>query len=173
MVYEVKINRQEISALFDIKGNLQDVKELLAHFFQEIPEEANTSISKSGKTLMYIGKDNWVLRGPIEEEEELNSLLKSGAALSDVSVVLVSDTLTFFSVSGTGAKDIMAIASPLDFYETKFRENSVTFSEVFGLKALTRVMAIWWKIIYLSLLNFNTFLLPPICLKIYLKTPRC
>ena len=49
MVYEVKINRQEISALFDIKGNLPDVKELLAHFFQEIPEEANTSISKSGK----------------------------------------------------------------------------------------------------------------------------
>ena len=124
MVYEVKINRQEISALFDIKGNLQDVKELLAHFFQEIPEEANTSISKSGKTLMYIGKGNWVLRGPIEEEE--------------VSVVLVSDTLTFFSVSGTGAKDIMAIASPLDFYETKFRENSVTFSEVFGIKALIK-----------------------------------
>ena len=87
---------------------------------------------------MYIGKDNWVLRGPIEEEEELNSLLKSGAALSDVSVVLVSDTLTFFSVSGAGAKDIMAIASPLDFYETKFRENSVTFSEVFGIKALIK-----------------------------------
>ena len=138
MVYEVKINRKEISALFDIKGNLPDVKELLVHFFQEIPEEANTSISKSGKTLMYIGKDNWVLRGPIEEEEELNSLLKSGAALSDVSVVLVSDTLTFFSVSGAGAKDIMAIASPLDFYETKFRENSVTFSEVFGIKALIK-----------------------------------
>jgi len=69
MVYEVKINRQEISALFDIKGNLPDVKELLVHFFHEIPEEANTSISKSGKTLMYIGKDNWVLQGPIEEEE--------------------------------------------------------------------------------------------------------
>jgi sarcosine oxidase subunit gamma len=41
-------------------------------------------------------------------------------------------------VSGVGAKDIMAIASPLDFYETKFRENSVTFSEVFGIKALIK-----------------------------------
>ena len=32
----------------------------------------------------------------------------------------------------------MAIASSLDFYETKFRENSVTFSEVFGIKALIK-----------------------------------
>jgi|TARA_B110000438_G_scaffold1925_1_gene2010 sarcosine oxidase subunit gamma len=136
MVYEVKINRQKISALFDIKGNLSDVKKLLSHFFQKIPEKANTSISKSCKTLMYIGQDNWILRGPIEEEEELNSLLKSGATRSNISVVLVSDTLTFFSVTGLGAKDIMAIASPLDFYEKKFRENSVTFSEVFGTKAL-------------------------------------
>ena len=138
MVYEVKINRQKISALFDIKGSLLNVKELLASLFQKIPEEANTFISNNGKTLMYIGRDHWILRGPIEEEEELNTLLKLGATLLNTSVVLVSDTLTFFSVSGVGAKDIMAIASPLDFYETKFRENSVTFSEVFGIKALIK-----------------------------------
>jgi hypothetical protein len=66
MVYEVKINRQKISALFDIKGSLLDVKELLASLFQKIPEEANTFISNNGKTLMYIGRDHWILRGPIE-----------------------------------------------------------------------------------------------------------
>ena len=43
MVYEVKINRQRISALFDIKGNLLDVKELLVSLFQKIPEEATHS----------------------------------------------------------------------------------------------------------------------------------
>ena len=138
MVYEVKINRQRISALFDIKGNLLDVKELLVSLFQKIPEEANTFTSNNGKTLMYIGRDHWMLRAQIEEEEELNRLLKRGATLRNTSVVLVSDTLTFFSVSGVGAKDIMAIVSSLDFYETKFRENSVTFSEVFGIKALIK-----------------------------------
>ena len=45
MVYEDKINRQKISALFDIKGSLLNVKELLASLFQKIPEEANTFIT--------------------------------------------------------------------------------------------------------------------------------
>jgi len=106
MVYEVKINRQKISALFDIKGSLLNVKELLASLFQKIPEEANTFISNNGKTLMYIGRDHWILRGPIEEEEELNTLLELGATLLNTSVVLVSDTLTFFSVSGSWGRKI-------------------------------------------------------------------
>ena len=76
--------------------------------------------------------------GPNRRGGRAKLFTKVRSSSSDVSVVLVSDTLTFFSVSGTGAKDIMAIASPLDFYETKFRENSVTFSEVFGIKALIK-----------------------------------
>lgn len=48
----------------------------------------------------------------------------------------VSDTLTFFDITGPDAGEIMSIACPLDLHHTVFGDLDVTFTEVFGLKAL-------------------------------------
>ena len=47
-----------------------------------------------------------------------------------------TDTLTFFSLSGEDASDIMSIATSMDLNPGIFGDDNATFSEVFGLKAL-------------------------------------
>ena len=53
-----------------------------------------------------------------------------------VSIVLVSDTLTFFRISGPDADQIIKIASPLDIHPTVFPCNGASYTQVFGIKGL-------------------------------------
>ena len=138
MVYDAKINREQMSALFDIKGPKSDVKTLLLDMFGQIPQEPNTLVSKQNKTLMFIGSEHWMLRAAAEEEDLLRLQLDPDLVPSNISVVLISDSFTFFSVEGVNAKDVMEISSPLDFDLSIFKENYVTFSEIFGIKALIK-----------------------------------
>jgi sarcosine oxidase subunit gamma len=85
---------------------------------------------------MLVGENHWVLKAPIEDEEHLISILKPEACPSSISIVLISDTLTFFSIIGPNASDIMSIATPLNINTSEFLEENTTFGEVFGLKAL-------------------------------------
>ena len=125
-------------ALFDIKGPKSDVKTLLTSMFDQIPQEPNTLVSRQNKTLMFIGSEHWILRASAEEEALIRSQLDPDLVPSSVSVVLVSDSFTFFSIKGVNAKDVIEISSPLDFDLSIFTENYVTFSEVFGIKALIK-----------------------------------
>ncbi len=138
MVYDVDINREQMSALFDIKGPRSDVKNLLSSMFEKLPQDPNTLVYKKNKTLMFIGVEHWILRAAADEETVLRSKLDPELVPSNVSVVLISDSLVFFSINGINAKDIMKIASPLDFDLSIFKENYVTFSEVFGIRALIK-----------------------------------
>ena len=138
MVYDAKINREPMSALFDIKGPKSGVKTLLLDMFDQIPQEPNTLVSKQNKTLMFIGSEHWMLRAAAEEEDLLRLQLDPDLVPSNISVVLISDSFTFFSIEGVNAKDVMEISSPLDFDVSIFKENYVTFSEIFGIKALIK-----------------------------------
>ncbi len=123
-------------ALFDIKGPKSDVKTLLLSMFDQIPQDPNTLVSKKNKTLMFVGDEHWILRAAAEEEDLIRSQLDPDLIPSNISVVLISDSFTFFSIDGVNAGDIMEISSPLDFDLSIFKEDYVTFSEVFGVRAL-------------------------------------
>ena len=136
MNYDVKIIREKISALFDLKGNSKDVQEYLKSFFKSFPKEPNTFVCENNWKLMSVGENHWILKAPIEDEENLISILKPEACPPSISIVLISDTLAFFSIIGPNASDIMSIATPLNITASEFLEENTTFSEVFGLKAL-------------------------------------
>ena len=136
MNYDVKIIREKISALFDLKGDSKDVEKYLKSFFKWFPKEPNTFVCENNWKLMLVGENHWILKAPIEDEEHLITILKPEACPSSISIVLISDTLTFFSVIGPNASDIMSIATPLNINTSEFLEQNTTFGEVFGLKAL-------------------------------------
>ena len=138
MVYDVQISREPIRALFDIKGSKNEVRRLLTGIFDNLPKNKNTFVLQKAKTLMFVGSDHWILKADLEEEDQLKAVLNPDLVSSSISVVLVSDSLTFFSIEGYNAKDIMEISCPLDFHESSFTEDYVTFSEVFGVKALIK-----------------------------------
>jgi sarcosine oxidase subunit gamma len=136
MSYKVKIVREDISALFDLKGEQDEMREYLKNCYGPIPLIPNTSNSTGTWKLMYVGPEHWILKAPIDDEEKLVSLLRPDNAPKSLSIVLISDTLTFFSLSGEDALDIMSIATSMDLHSDAFGNDNATFSEVFGLKAL-------------------------------------
>ena len=134
MAYDVAYERLGLSALFDLKGPETDVRKWLRHPPLRFPEQPNTRSRARALELWWVGFDHWLLRAPLEQEERLLSKLKPAEAPAAISVVHVSDTLTFFAVTGRDAEEVMSVACPLD--PATFGEDGVTYTEVFGLKGL-------------------------------------
>ena len=132
MAYNVQISGLALTAMFDLKGPQTSVGRWLTAKDPAFPEVPNTASAANELELYWIGKDHWILRAPLEREADILSRPVAG----DISVVLISDTLSFFRVAGPDAADILAIASPLDTRLNAFPGTGVTFTEAFGLKAL-------------------------------------
>lgn len=136
MSYNVNITRQGISALFDLKGDRDALGEWARNCLPDFPTAPNSLTRANGISLLHIGRNHWVARAGIDRENKLSSALEPEAAPPDISIVRISDTLAFFDITGPDAAAVMAMACPLDLHPAGFGDNVVTFTEVFGLKAL-------------------------------------
>ncbi len=136
MSYDVTIQRCGLTALFDLKGAAEAVGAWAGDGVPRFPDRPNHRTEQDGAELFHIGRDHWILRAPLDQEEALETRLNPTGCPADISIVRVSDTLTFFRVTGADAAQIMAIACPLDLHDSVFGPDAVTYSEVFGLKAL-------------------------------------
>jgi sarcosine oxidase subunit gamma len=136
MSYDAQIHRLDLSALFDLQGPEEQISQRLDTIGLTLPKHPNRGVQASDKELYWIGQTHWLLRTDITEEDRLLGRLQQNNGASDVSLVLVSDAYAFFEVSGSGAHQVLAIASPLDIALSVFPDDGVTFTEAFGLKAL-------------------------------------
>ena len=135
MPYDATIERLPIFALFDLKGP-QDALRDWAPGLPDVPDAPNTLTRAEGRALCHIGRNRWLLRAPLDQEEALLAALRPAEAPPDISIVRVSDTLTFFRIEGPEAARVLSIGCPLDLHVQVFGENAVSYTEVFGLKAL-------------------------------------
>ena len=76
------------------------------------------------------------MRAPLGAEAELESKLRPATAPPEISIVRVSDTPTFFRVTGPDADEVRATGCPLDLHPKSFGKNAVSFTEFFAVKAL-------------------------------------
>lgn len=136
MRYDVTLQRCGLSAVFDLKGAADALRDWAGDMLPPLPDHPNTRTAEGEVELYHIGRDHWLARAPLAQEEMLEAQLKPGACPADISIVRVSDTLSFFRVTGPDAPQVMAIACPLDLHEIVFGADAVTYSELFGLKAL-------------------------------------
>lgn len=135
MPYNAQINRLPIFALFDLKGPA----DMLANWADVLPPSPNTpnTLARSdGTELFHIGPDRYLLRAPIEQEASLEDALRPQAAPPDISIVRVSDTQTFFRITGPDADQVVSIGCPLDLHPGVFGPDTVSNTEFFGIKAL-------------------------------------
>ena len=132
MAYNVKVERLELRAVFDLKGDQTLAAAWLGDGGPDFPAAANTFSSAGASELLWIGPDHWLLRAPASQEA---SILARGIP-DELSVVHVSDTFASYLVTGSDAAQIMAIACPLDLHPGTFPENGATYTEAFGLEAL-------------------------------------
>jgi sarcosine oxidase subunit gamma len=138
MSYDVRIERSGIRALIELQGEPARIAEWAGAALPEFPRRPNTASCRGDICLFWIAAERWLLHAALAREAELLALAPPQTAPLDISVVLVSDTLTFFNIEGQDAAQIVAIASPLDTHSSVFADNAVSYTEAFGLKALLR-----------------------------------
>lgn len=136
MRYDVRIDRLPLSALFDLRGEARALAGWGGSVLPPFPEGPNRRTEQDGLALCHLGPRRWLLLGAIEREAEVEAALRPGEAPAEISVVRVSDTLTFFRVAGPEAAEVLALGCPLDLHPSVFPEDGASFTDLFGLKGL-------------------------------------
>ncbi len=136
MAYDVAIDRLPLSALFDLKGKREALAEWAKDALPVFPQISNSLSRADGRTLCFISPDHWLLRAEADSEAALEDALQPHRSPPEISIVTVSDTLTFYRITGPDADQIMSIGCPLDLHISTFGPDAVSFTEFFGLKAL-------------------------------------
>lgn len=136
MGYDVQITESPRAALFDLKGDAAALTAWAGSHLPPLPARPNSLTKAAGQTLCWIGPDHWILRAGLTEEAAILAVLRPDAAPADVSVVLISDTLVFFALTGPDADQVMAVATPLD--AARLAADGITLTEALGTKAMIR-----------------------------------
>lgn len=136
MKYDVTAIQLEPSTIIDLKADTKDLLDWLPDDYLPLPDKPNTAASSEHGELYWVGPDHWLLRSREPEQPELVPLLNMDCVPDSISAVVISDSLTFFSLTGPQADQIISIICPLDLDPRVFPHNAVTYSEAFGLKAL-------------------------------------
>ena len=135
MPYDAKIDRLAPFALFDLKGP-QDALAAWAPILSDLPQSPNIFRRDGDAELCHIGPNRWILRAPLDQEDGLEASLRPTESPPEISIVRVSDTLTFFRITGPDAGQVLSIGCPLDIHEQVFGPHAITYTEFFGVKAL-------------------------------------
>ena len=136
MGYNVNIKRLPFSAIIDLQGEKKAIADWCGEGFPAFPNRPNTASTENEIDLYWIGLNRWLLRAEMNREEELFSMTKLNQAPANISIVQISDTLQFFSITGEDADDIISIASPLDHHCSAFPDNGVSYTDVSGIKGI-------------------------------------
>ena len=134
MPYDASIERLPIFALFDLKGAPEDLS-AWSDALPAFPASANTATRKGDTLLCHTGPNRWLLRAPLDQEDTLEAELRPAGAPPEISIVRISDTLTFFRITGQEAAEILSIGCPMDLHPGVFRADAASYTEFFGLKA--------------------------------------
>ncbi|MDI3336407.1 sarcosine oxidase subunit gamma family protein [Defluviimonas aestuarii] len=146
MPYDVTITRLPLRALFDLKGTATALAAWCGTALPPFPDRPNSRMEAAGRGLCWTGPDRWLLMAALAEEATLAKALRSEQAPDDLSVTLVSDTLTFFAVTGPDATEVMAVVTPLDLHPDIFPQDGAAWTEAFGIRSATRRIAAGYEI---------------------------
>ena len=136
MGYDVRIRRQKQSTVIDLKGSQKGIRKWIDDPSLGFPSQPNTACASGDTELYWIGIEHYLLRAPIGRERDFLVKVAPQSVPAEISAVLVSDMVAFFEIAGADAREVMAIASPLDLHPGVFPINGVSYTEAFGLKGL-------------------------------------
>lgn len=138
MPYDVTITRLPLRALFDLKGRAAALEKWCGTALPPFPGRPNSRTEAADRGLHWTGPDRWLLMAPLAEEAALATALRANEAPDDLSITLVSDTLTFFAVTGPDAADVMVVATSLDLHPDSFSQDGAAWTEAFGIRSAIR-----------------------------------
>ncbi len=135
MAYQATTRTLPQCAVIDLKGHATDIEPRLQAL--GLPAAVAGRAVRGGTIeLLKAGPEHWLLLAPLDQEDRLLHALQVNALAADSLVLGVSDLYQFFAIEGGDARQLVAVASPLDADPVAFPDDGATFTEAFGLKAL-------------------------------------
>ena len=112
-------------ALFNLRGSPADEKFTAAAesaLGGALPVAPNTTAQAEGRTVFWLGPDEWQVRVSESARAKTWTALKKvrAAAANGAAVVDISDYYTVIRIAGGGARDALAAGCPLDLHPKKF-----------------------------------------------------
>ncbi|MDJ0685237.1 MAG: sarcosine oxidase subunit gamma family protein [Alphaproteobacteria bacterium] len=84
------------------------------------PTAPNTSVFADGRTICWIGPNEWLIHTEENAQTDLKDALQTALDGIHAAVVDVSDTYTVIQVGGPRARDVLAKGCPLDLHPRTF-----------------------------------------------------
>lgn len=122
--------------MFALQGDAATVATALGELGIVLPKVANTTSHGDGLDMFWIGRTRWLLRGPLDAEEELMGRLAPLCEVPRTDAVCISDYYAGFTVEGPDTRAVLAQACPLDLHERDFPRDAASFTSLFSLRAL-------------------------------------
>jgi len=135
MAYLATTRPLPLATVIDLKGGPDDVLPRLQRLGLRDPAPGRR-FSVGPLDLLRVGREHWWLLAPLEQEGPLLAALLESPPAADTLVLAVSDAWQFLAIDGLQARELIAIACPLDVHPAVFPAEGATLTEVFGQRAL-------------------------------------
>ena len=125
--------------MLNLRGNPQD-----AAFTQAVasvtglalPLQANTATLGPGRTMLWLGPDEWMLQCEAGQAAALEKGLRAALSGQHFSVVEVGHGFTTLSVQGPGAGALLSRGCPLDFHHSAFKAGHMAQTHIARTNAI-------------------------------------
>lgn len=136
MPYDVSIKPRARASMFALQGDAMTVGAALKELGFELPKIANTVTRSEDLDVFWVGRTRWLVRGPLDGEDELGRRLEPLSVAPRTDAVCVSDYYAGFTVEGPDTRAVLSQTCPLDLHESVFAPGAASFTSLFSLRGL-------------------------------------
>jgi len=131
--HAVALGECPLMDMLNLRGNPQDAAftaTVAAVTGLALPLQANTATLGAGRTMLWLGPDEWMLQCEAGGAAALEKGLRAALAGQHVSVVEVGHGFTTLSVQGPGAGALLSRGCPLDFHHSAFQAGQMAQTHI-------------------------------------------
>ena len=137
--HAVALGECPLMDMLNLRGNPQDAAFTAAVATVTglaLPLQANTATVGAGRTLLWLGPDEWMLQCEAGQAAALEKGLREALAGQHFSVVEVGHGFTTLSVQGPGAGALLSRGCPLDFHPRAFQAGQMAQTHIARANAI-------------------------------------
>lgn len=137
--HAVALGECPLMDMLNLRGNPQDAAftaAVAAVTGVVLPLQANTATLGAGRTMLWLGPDEWMLQCEAGQAAALEKSLRAALSGQHFSVVEVGHGFTTLSVQGPGAAALLSRGCPLDFHHTSFQAGQMAQTHIARANAI-------------------------------------
>ena len=137
--HAVALGECPLMDMLNLRGNPQDAAftaAVAAVTGVVLPLQANTATLGAGRTMLWLGPDEWMLQCEAGQAAALEKSLRAALSGQHFSVVEVGHGFTTLSVQGPGAAALLSRGCPLDFHHTTFQAGQMAQTHIARANAI-------------------------------------